>query len=111
MASRNSTSRMSTSSRHSSASAASEPAYGPGESFDGNPFGKPGQDFRKNARDADEAKEVERLESERDARMRQAANLPEPSPIEEEEEAPPPPQERDIPERTAICEVKSCSVQ
>lgn len=49
----------------------SEPDYGPGESFDGNPFGKPGSDFRKQDRETDRAKEEDRL-----ARLRAAANIP-----------------------------------
>ena len=53
--------------------------YGPGESFDGNPFGKPGQDFRKISKAEEESKEKERLE-----RLCAAADIPvPPQPMEE----------------------------
>lgn len=53
--------------------AAPEPDYGPGESFDGNPFGKPGQDFRAFHAAAKEAEDRERQE-----RLRASQAVPEP---------------------------------
>jgi len=77
----------------------SDPTFGPGESHDGNPFGKPGQDFRDSQRKADAAAEKE--SAERAARL-QAANLPPaPAPIEE----PPALDEKE----TAQC--TACSIQ
>eukprot|EP00613_Pedinella_sp_CCMP2098_P000985 CAMPEP_0171632700 /NCGR_PEP_ID=MMETSP0990-20121206/24644_1 /TAXON_ID=483369 /ORGANISM="non described non described, Strain CCMP2098" /LENGTH=78 /DNA_ID=CAMNT_0012203037 /DNA_START=41 /DNA_END=277 /DNA_ORIENTATION=+ len=74
------------------------PDYGPGESFDGNPFGKPGSDFRKQDRIAEAAKEEDRL-----ARLRAAANIPEPPPPMEEE-----PKE-DASLNTPVC--TACAIQ
>ncbi len=68
-----------------------EPNYGPGESFDGNPFGKPGQDFRHQSKAVMAAEERERLE-----RLR--ANMPEP-PERNVEVAP-------LPDSCTVCSIQ-----
>ena len=72
----------------------SEINYGPGESFDGNPFGKPGQDFRKRDREEDAAKERERLE-----RMRLAAGIPDAPPDMDDYPEP------ELPETCTVCSI------
>ncbi len=66
---------------------------GHGESFDGNPFSKPGHDFRQADRVVKAAEERERLE-----RLRAAANIPEPPPLDDE-----------LPNSTPACTV--CAIQ
>jgi hypothetical protein len=67
--------------------------YGAGESFDGNPFGRPGNDFRKQNKVIEAAKERERLEreaqEEEERRLRELDEMAPPPPMEDKfEEAP-----------------------
>ena len=55
-----------------------DPNFGPGESFDGNPFGKPGQDFRDSQRKVSAAADCETAE--RLSRLKAAAGIQDPPP-------------------------------
>jgi hypothetical protein len=78
-----------------------DPNFGPGESFDGNPFGKPGQDFRDSQRKVDAAAEKETAE--RLERLKAAAGISDTPPP-----APEPMDELPAKNGTATC---SCAVQ